>query len=250
MRLVVSSNAFLEVKRKMNPISTLSKAQQKAIYADKLVETTNALPQFQFFEKYCNSSTVDEAALKTCDLVGRDLDIITAYSESLKATEAGLLDACFNLIKASSAGDYQGSEMKWSPSKKRKEMLLPDMRYLVIKEKEATREGSPSRAVCGFISFMITYEDGYEVVYVYEIHLVPEFRGQGVGKVLLGMVEEIGRKVGVEKCMLTVFKANEGAVRWYHRMGYAVDDFSPEPRILRNGTVKEPSYLILSKQLR
>ena len=121
-------------------------------------------------------------------------------------------------------------------------MKLPDLRYVVLLENQ--------HAVAGFISFMITYEDGHEVLYVYEIHFQPRLQGKGLGKLLMNYVEAIGQKVGVDKVMLTVFRANQRAVDWYSRLGYVEDEFSPGPRRLRNGTVKEPSYFILSKRLK
>jgi len=64
------------------------------------------------------------------------------------------------------------------------------------------------------------------------------------------VVEGIATNVGVAKVMLTVFKSNNRAVEWYTQLGYHEDEFSPRPRKLRNGTVKEPSYIILSKPIK
>lgn len=75
-------------------------------------------------------------------------------------------------------------------------------------------------------------------------------RGMGVGGRLMGVLEEVGRRAGVEKAMLTVFRRNEGAVGFYEGLGYGVDEYSPRPKKLRNGVVKEVDYLILSKSLR
>lgn len=126
-------------------------------------------------------------------------------------------------------------------------MKLPDMRYLLVK---AVAENIVDGAeVDGFLSFMLTYEDGYEVIYCYEIHLKPLLRGNGVGKQLIGMMEEVGRKAGVAKAMLTVFVENEGALKFYDKLGYEEDEFSPGPKKLRNGVVKNPTYIILSKSL-
>lgn len=121
------------------------------------------------------------------------------------------------------------------------------MRYLLIKAVAETKAGGEE--VEGFLSFMLTYEDGYEVVYCYEIHLKPLLRGNGVGKQLIGMMEEAGKKAGVAKAMLTVFVENTGALDFYTKLGYGEDEFSPEPRKLRNGVVKNPTYVILSKSL-
>lgn len=182
------------------------------------------------------------------------------------------LDACLDLIELTSSEAYAASGAGWSRPKKRKEMKLPDMKYLIVRgagdarqpagpdadkpkeDSSGPEQDSTSPAdktgVLGFLSFMVTYEDGKEVVYCYEIHLSPMARGRGLGGLLMGRMEEIGRSVGLEKAMLTVFKSNETARRFYERGGYGVDESSPQPRRLRNGTIKEFEYLILSKKLR
>ncbi|EHA20536.1 hypothetical protein ASPNIDRAFT_190873, partial [Aspergillus niger ATCC 1015] len=147
------------------------------------------------------------------------------------------LNACFNLIEETSSEAYKNSSTGWSPTKKKKEMKLPDMKYLVVRRENA---------VVGFMSFMITYEDGKEVIYLYEIHLSSEVQKQGLGKRLLLVLMEIGRRVGMEKAMLTVFTSNGVAQRLYEAIGFGTDEYSPRPRRLRNGMVKEPDYRIMS----
>ena len=152
------------------------------------------------------------------------------------------LDACFALIASTSASAYANSSIGWFPSRKRKEMRLPDLRYLLVKE-------SATISLEGFLSFMLTYEDGHEVIYCYEIHLATHLQGCGLGKHLMSMMEDFGSKFDVEKAMLTVFLENQPALNFYSALGYQVDEFSPEPRKLRNGVVKEADYIILSKPL-
>jgi ribosomal protein S18 acetylase RimI-like enzyme len=191
------------------------------------------------------------------------------------------LEACLDLVEQTSSEAYIASSVGWSRPKKRKEMKLPDMKYLILRDMPNESSGSSRQfpggkqsdvannnalsspkegdesvppagtgSVLGFLSFMVTYEDGKEVVYCYEIHLSPTARGRGVGKLLMGRMEGIGRAVGLEKSMLTVFKSNEPARRFYERLGYEVDEYSPRPRKLRNGTIKDVDYLILSKKLK
>lgn len=230
--------------------SRLSKSQRRAVEEGKLVETINALDPDTFAGQVCDTATVSEAERKLKEKTGTHFEISLLSADALKRDCKDVLEACFRLIEESSADDYKASEIKWSPTNKRKEMVLPDMRYLVIHQRAGAEERTGTGAgVCAFVSFMVTYEDGYEVIYVYEIHLEQRLRSQGIGTVLMQMVEGVGRRAGVEKCMLTVFKANQKAVKWYERLGYGVDDFSPGPRLLRNGTVKRPTYLILSKSL-
>ncbi|RMJ27579.1 hypothetical protein PHISP_01567 [Aspergillus sp. HF37] len=185
--------------------------------------------------------------------VGSDyaLDIYTA--QSIPSAD---FDACFRLIEQAVANASAYSGMGWSATKKRREMRLPDMRYLILRRGQSgdcgaeVDESARDGRVLGFLSFMVTYEDGKEVNYCYEIHLSPEAQGRGLGRQLMIRYEDIGRRIGLEKAMLTVSKSNAKAMGFYERLGYVVDDFSPEPRTLRNGTVKEPEYLILSKPLK
>ncbi|KAI9767105.1 MAG: hypothetical protein M1840_005894 [Geoglossum simile] len=189
--------------------------------------------------------------------------------------------ACFTLIRDTSAEMYKRSTVGWKPVAKRREMRLEEMRYLVVKSALQTKdaagnndgggqgvekhaEGSldaPLRSgdggnasggedVVGFLSFMLTIENDYPVIYCYEIHLQPSKRGCGLGKHLMGLVEEIGRRVGVDKAMLTVFLRNRDGMKFYGGIGYTEDDFSPAPKRLRNGKMKRPGYAILSKALK
>ncbi|KAI4267325.1 MAG: hypothetical protein L6R38_008302 [Xanthoria sp. 2 TBL-2021] len=161
--------------------------------------------------------------------------------ESSSTITAVDFEACFDLIASSSANAYATSSIGWSPVNKRKEMKLPDLRYLLLKD--ATKQ------IHGFLSSMLTYEDGREVVYCYELHLSPAVQRQGLGKHLMSLMETIGMNAEVEKSMLTVFVENDTALKFYGGLGYSKDDYSPEPRKMRNGTVKMPTYVILSKSL-
>ncbi|KAJ9292468.1 hypothetical protein DTO271G3_8740 [Paecilomyces variotii] len=246
------------------------------------VERTNALPIADFIETYVprsyleftlpdpQSSINDTAATTTTSTEKNRNRISETYMldiYSAASIPAADFEACFNLVELTSSNDYENSSIGWSPTKKRKEMKLPDMRYMVLKKQEKQEREMKSEVeepvkgnggalhegremALGFLSFMVTYEDGKEVVYCYEIHLAPAMQGKGIGKRMMDLYEEIGRRVGLEKAMLTVFKANAVARKFYEKLGYEVDEYSPQPRKLRNGTIKEPDYVILSKSLR
>ena len=166
-----------------------------------------------------------------------DLQIDRLLAKDLSKSD---LKACLDLVESTSSGDYKASSMGWSRARKSKEMRLPDLRYVLLKR---SHDGVPQ----GFMSFMLTFEDGFEVIYLYEIHLHSDLQGSGLGKHLMSIFEGAGSIVEVKKAMLTVFNANSRALRFYEKLGYAVDDFSPRSRKLRNGVVKDPDYVILSK---
>lgn len=150
-------------------------------------------------------------------------------------------------MRDTSSADYKASAAGWHAANKRREMRLLDLRYVLL------GLGKQDVGLCGevygFCSFMLTWEDGIEVIYCYEIHLDERLRGRGWGKRLMGLLEEVGRRAEVEKAMLTVFRRNEAAVRFYEGLGYEVDEFSPRPKKLRSGVVKEVDYSIMSKSL-
>ncbi|PSR88799.1 acyl-CoA N-acyltransferase [Coniella lustricola] len=159
------------------------------------------------------------------------------------STSENDLEACFSLIEATSKQDYEGSSRGWNPVTKRVEMRDPDLRYILVKDADGH--------VCAFTSLMPTMEDGLAVVYCYEIHLEAALRGTGLADLLLSFLETVAANIQVmEKVMLTVFTCNTRAVKFYQRLGFSIDELSPQARKLRNGVVKVPDYAIMSKRLR
>ena len=232
---------------------------QKKVDEDKLVESTNALPTKEFFERHCPSEILDDVVTEYFVPGKRQMkheclaaaDVGRSFLEGNSAFDKkNYLDECSRLVTETSAQDYQQSETGWSINKKRKEMKLPELKYVLLFEHVFASDNSVTSRLIGFVSFMITYEDGREVIYIYEIHFVPDWQGKGLGQKLMTVVEDIGDSTGVEKAMLTVFKSNARAVAWYEKLGYVEDEFSPSARELRNGTVKDPTYIILSKKFR
>lgn len=58
----------------------------------------------------------------------------------------------------------------------------------------------------------------------------------------------IGSKIlGTEKIMLTCFLSNQRAISFYEKLGFSKDEYSPPAKTLRNGTLVEADYVILSK---
>lgn len=137
--------------------------------------------------------------------------------------------------------DYCLSQGGWSRNAKRQEMKLSDLKYLLVKH---------DGAVQGFASIMPTFEDGYSVVYCYEIHLTPSIQNTGLGRILMQQIHQIGGQIpDVVKVMLTCFVRNQRGIEFYRKLGFVKDEFSPAPKILRNGTKVEADYVILSKPI-
>jgi len=72
----------------------------------------------------------------------------------------------------------------------------------------------------------------------------------GLGTTLMKLVEAIAVRIPTTaKVMLTCFTSNEKAVRFYEKVGFSKDEFSPPPKVLRNGNKIELDYVILSKAI-
>ncbi|OBT60394.1 hypothetical protein VE03_10075 [Pseudogymnoascus sp. 23342-1-I1] len=161
------------------------------------------------------------------------------------------LTACFSLVEESSKGDYSASKEGWKPAAKRREMRLLELKYLLVRSAKPRDREDKEKAggIEGFVSFMPTIEDELEVLYLYEIHLAPSLRRSGLGRQLMKFVEGVAHRIGVEKVMLTCFTRNSIAKGFYEGIGYEKDEYSPLPRVLRDGREVEEAYVILSKRI-
>lgn len=237
------------------------------------VRNLNTLSRHQFIKDYMHPKLM-EYAPKVGQGQGMDTGASLAAFDILMFTSSDLFRqvdpettgpipkiprTLFELIKHTSYKDYKASSQGWDDENKLGEMEDGDMRYLIVRlkdgqlpkpEKRWSKDSDLDQAIIGFLSFMITQEEEENVVYIYEIHISEHFRDCGLGRHLFSMVEFIGGATDMDKAMLTVFKRNVRARRWYDSRGYEVDVISPRPRKLRGGRSIEPDYEILSKPLR
>lgn len=65
----------------------------------------------------------------------------------------------------------------------------------------------------------------------------------------MGYFTDVAENIpSVEKAMLTCFVRNKSALKFYEKLGFSKDDYSPRERKLRGGKVVIPDYVILSRQ--
>ena len=96
----------------------------------------------------------------------------------------------------------------------------------------------------GSVMVQFCMEAERPTLYLLELQLTEQTRGKGLGKFLMEAVEDVAHKQRMQCVMLTVFKANVGAVRLYEKLGYVVDESSPS-----QCGVPDSSYEIMSKQV-
>ncbi|KAI4788495.1 hypothetical protein E4T44_13460, partial [Aureobasidium sp. EXF-8845] len=212
----------------------------KAYLRLRKIRDLNSLPKSQFIENYlpaetmkyrCHARSAEQTPESTIS-VGTPaftIDLFTSSNllEQLNpdTTETPRTqDTLFELIKHTSYMDYNASSQGWDDENKLEEMEDEDMRYLIVRlndghppppDQQWSKDPELDPSIIGFLSFMITQEEDQNVVYIYEIHISDHFRDCGLGRHLFSMVEHIGDATGMEKAMLTVFKRNTHARRWY-----------------------------------
>ncbi len=95
-------------------------------------------------------------------------------------------------------------------------------------------------------------------LYVYEIQVAREFEGYGIGRRLMRICEVMAKEMVGTKVVLTVFKSNLGAIRFYDKLGFMAD-INNDPTIYewKKGADKENisdesefDYFILCKSVK
>lgn len=144
---------------------------------------------------------------------------------------------CFEIVEKHTRQDYESAGL-WSASGKKAELRSDAARFLLV------RSYPHMNLVC-FVHYRFTIENQENVLYIYELHIVDGYQGLGIGKKLVQVLETIGVRTKMKKIMLTVFKRNVDAVRFYkEKLGFSLDASSPEVF----GDL-ECKYEILSKHL-
>ncbi|CDW97207.1 hypothetical protein [Sporisorium scitamineum] len=141
----------------------------------------------------------------------------------------------FHLFERNMKTLYRNSTLGWKPTLKKRELFDPSSRFAIVRP--PPEEGAE---IAAFAMFRFDTEpchpsdptarqgeQAVEVVYLYEIQVRRESQRDGLGRELMDVVWQLGKRVGMRKVMLTVFDENRGARRFYERMGYGVDPASP-----------------------
>lgn len=85
--------------------------------------------------------------------------------------------------------------------------------------------------ITGFCAYRFSWDDDDEpehaVLYIYELQVAASHQGLGIGCVLTEAAVHIGQTLRMWKILLTCFKRNEQAMRFYLQNGFAVDSNSP-----------------------
>lgn len=76
----------------------------------------------------------------------------------------------------------------------------------------------------------------------YELQVSDGFKNKGLGEHFMKALEKLTKVWTLERVVLTLLTNNEGATRFYKRLGYTLDEMSPSKS-------EETAYEILSKEI-
>lgn len=230
-------------KRTASSDSTQSghKEKKSCTQDEELIDDANDLPINEFVARYVDKKWLSYQPTTSEPQLEIAVKPVTGLS-------GGELHACFDLIRTTSQHDYQPSSIGWHPKAKQREMKEDGMRYLLVRRQRASNRIAGE--IGGFLSFLLTHDSlpPVPVLYIYEIHLASSLRGLGLGAHLMRAAEDIARRVGVRKVMLTCFVSNEKAYEFYGQRGYVKDVISPGERMTRRKTVPA-DYVIMGKDV-
>lgn len=130
---------------------------------------------------------------------------------------------------------YKKCALGWQPKIKQSDLNKNWARYLVAIDKK-------TNTPIAYSMFRFDLDYGNSVLYCYELHVSEKFQNNGLGTYMMKILEKIAENSKMEKVVLTVLKNDEGALRFYQRLGYLIDESSPDKQ-------DNADYEIYSKQI-
>uniref|UniRef100_A0A0N5A8E0 N-alpha-acetyltransferase 40 n=1 Tax=Syphacia muris TaxID=451379 RepID=A0A0N5A8E0_9BILA len=150
-------------------------------------------------------------------------------------------DWVFGLFVENMRSLYEMSQWGFDPNSKKQELYATTSRYII-----ANIGNDKPIAYC---HYRFDMDNGFAVVYCYEIQVEKEFQAHGLGTALIEILEAIGKKqvfscrTLMDKVMATVFAFNEKSLGFFHKLGFVADVTCPDAE-------QDVDYLILSKPLK
>ncbi|CDR38857.1 CYFA0S02e07228g1_1 [Cyberlindnera fabianii] len=206
---------------------------------------------YQNFAFNSHEGLIEQHFPKTIALSKTNSSLIASRTIITQATPESIIPSLHLLKKTIGALYTKHKGQNWL-SEKIEEMLEEGLTYV-------TYTTTDNRLVA-FESFVLTEDEGVILLYLYEVHVDPEFHGLSIGTTLIeslhGLAETIrkGEQTfdgvdvsGIMGTKLTVFSDNTRALNWYKKLGYVLSDDSPRDRQLRGKKLVKPSYYLMER---
>ena len=152
----------------------------------------------------------------------RNLDSPVSIQFSSKLDKDALAWA-FDTVKTNMEDLYDKSGYGWEDDDKMSELTEDGARFLLVRDYES--------CLVGFAHFRFTFQgeimdvmEGEPSLHLWDLHIDEEYRGKGLGKHLLLILELVARQQKMSVISLPVQLCDEAAAQWISRVkGYAKD---------------------------
>ncbi|KAL8283095.1 hypothetical protein RQP46_005873 [Phenoliferia psychrophenolica] len=157
-----------------------------------------------------------------------DQSKVTLDLQHGNALPAALQAWIFSLFELNMKAMFEASTAGYDRDDKFRELFHPDSRFVIAREEgDGVDEKAIAFAMFRFDTEQTAGDRHAEVLYCYEVQVSEAGRGRGVGTLLVEVLARLGKEWAMEKVMLTVFKANDGALALYRKTGFLEDEISP-----------------------
>lgn len=146
-----------------------------------------------------------------------------------------MLKWAFKLAERNVGPQYRACSLGWQPKVKQSDLNKGWARYLVAVDRATKKPAA-------YTMFRFDLDYGRSVVYCYEMQVEAEFQRKGLGGFMMKALEKLAQHYGLERVVLTVLKNNEDGMKFYRRLGYEVDETSPDK-------ADDAAYEIMSKSM-
>ncbi len=89
----------------------------------------------------------------------------------------------------------------------------------------------PNEIAVGFILLLVRGPENDRRAFVGDVIIEEEHRGKGYGKLIMQLVEEEAKALGLNRIGLHVFGYNETAIQLYKKLGYLTSDLVMEKKL-------------------
>lgn len=216
-------------------------SQQKSV--EKALKSQNPMESLSQYSKYLNG----------------DFEV-TLYCKTKNDMNPKTLKWAFKLAEANVGPYYKTCSMGWQPKIKQSDLNKSWARYLVAVDK--------MKNPVAYAMFRFDMDYGSSVLYwyiendlsiqyfkiimsiihicmynfSYEMQIEKSSQRKGLGKFMMIALEECAKYWGMEKIILTVLKNNKDGMEFFIKLGFSVDETSPDKS-------EKADYEILSKKL-
>ena len=199
---------------------------------DNVLHAAPALAAFTSIRLNLSGNSEEETNTKTNTNSNATIQF---YKQAL--LPENILNSCLDLFEVNMGDLYQNSSWGLNLAEKKEELAHEKARFLIVSGSDQdditsiAMEKNGENKTLAFSHFRFEVNDDdkptEEVLYLYEIQIDFIAQRNGLGKRIMQIMEIIAMQQKMRKVMLTVFLNNKGALQFYEKLKYTVDETSP-----------------------